>query len=263
MKDLGRAVGIYVFVTNCTSQYRFTDLEHLFKGLCHGTVWGCFQGFDRIVLPILSAVAQIVLTITSAMRNQSTSLTFPGEIELIPLGRHIGYFITVTTTMKTVHLSGQELPDSFSSQFRRLAMTVPEKELIIRARLCAGGYRNYTELGRKVVALYRMCEEQLSKEKHYDFGLRNILSVLRTMRGSRGDEDREGDRVAEYEDFVMMETIRCSNRGRRSLRMNLLYILTCYIVFLLISQYDCFFLFHLSMLSYFTTICNASYQYSS
>ena len=224
MKGLGRAVGVYVFITNCTNQYRLTDIEHLFKGLCHGSVWGCFQGFDRMALPVLNAVAQLVLTLTTAMRNKSTSLAFPGEVELVPLGTHIGYFITMTTTMKRGCLSKQDLPHSLTSMFRKLAFMVPDKELIVRAWLCAGGYINYTELGKKIVALYRICEVQLSKRKHYDFGLRNILSVLSTMSESRGDRyrdrdmDREGNRLAEYEDILIMKTLRCGNIGHESER---------------------------------------------
>ena len=216
MKGLGRAVGVYVFVTNCTNQYRLTDIEHLFKGLCHGSVWGCFQGFDRMALPVLNAVAQLVLTLTTAMRNKSTSLAFPGEVELVPLGTHIGYKISNMTTMKRGCLSKQDLPHSLTSMFRKLAFMVPDKELIVRAWLCAGGYINYTELGKKIVALYRICEVQLSKRQHYDFGLRNILSVLKIMSKSRGD--REGNRVAEYDDILIMKTLRCGNIGHESER---------------------------------------------
>jgi dynein heavy chain len=71
-----------------------------------------------------------------------------------------------------------ELPDNLKSLFRPISMMVPESSVICEIMLLSEGFKNGRPLATKMVTLYNLMTQQLSKQDHYDFGLRAIKSVL-------------------------------------------------------------------------------------
>jgi dynein heavy chain 1 len=70
------------------------------------------------------------------------------------------------------------LPDNLKKLFRSMAMTRPDLELISQVMLFSQGFCTAESLAGKVVPLFKLCLEQLSRQPHYDFGLRALKSVL-------------------------------------------------------------------------------------
>jgi dynein heavy chain len=89
-----------------------------------------------------------------------------------------------------------ELPENLKALFRPCAMVVPDFELISEIMMVAEGFTDARLLARKFITLYTLCRELLSKQDHYDWGLRAIKSVL-VVAGSlrRGDRERPEDQV--------------------------------------------------------------------
>ncbi|KAJ9574124.1 hypothetical protein L9F63_008538, partial [Diploptera punctata] len=181
VKDLGKGLGGYVIVVNCSEGLDYKSMGKMFSGLAQTGAWGCFDEFNRINIEVLSVVAQQILSILSALATGAKRFVFEGqEINLV---LSCGIFIT----MNPGYAGRTELPDNLKSMFRPISMIVPDSALIAEIVLFGEGFHETRLLAKKVYTLYSLATQQLSKQDHYDFGLRGMVALLRYAGRKRRD----------------------------------------------------------------------------
>lgn len=173
VKDLGKALGLWVIVTNCSEGLDYKSIGKNFSGLAQSGCWGCFDEFNRINIEVLSVVAQQIMSIMAALSAKLKEFVFEGQT--IKLISTVGLFIT----MNPGYAGRTELPDNLKSMFRPISMMVPDNFIIAENLLFSDGFSKTRNLARKVYTLYELAKQQLSKQYHYDFGLRSMVALLR------------------------------------------------------------------------------------
>ncbi|KAM6908086.1 dynein axonemal heavy chain 2-like [Lycodopsis pacificus] len=198
VKDLGKALGMYVIVINCSEGLDYKSMGRMYSGLAQTGAWGCFDEFNRINIEVLSVAAQQILSILSALSDGQSKFHFDGQqICLVP---SCGIFVT----MNPGYAGRTELPDNLKSMFRPISMVVPDSTLIAEIILFGEGFNDCRNLAKKVFTLYSLAVQQLSKLDHYDFGLRSLTSMLRyagTKRRSCPDVPNEQILLMAMEDM--------------------------------------------------------------
>ena len=202
VKDLAKSLAVRCVVTNCSEGMDYQAMGTNFSGLSQSGFWGCFDEFNRINVEVLSVVSIQIKTIQDALHQQKP--IFDLMSKEIPLTPTVGIFVT----MNPGYAGRSELPDNLKALFRPVTMVVPNLDLICEIMLMSEGFTLARVLAKKMTVLYKLSKEQLSKQDHYDFGLRALKSVLVTAGSlKRGSPELD-------EDVVLMRALRDMNKPK-------------------------------------------------
>ena len=179
----------------------YESMGNIYKGLASSGCWGCFDEFNRLLPETLSVCSVQFKSVTDAIKRNAKRFVIEGDE--ISLDKTCGVFIT----MNPGYLGRAELPEgSLKALFRPITVVVPDLELICENMLMAEGFVQAKVLAKKFVTLYMLCRDLLSKQLHYDWGLRAIKSVLvvaGTFKRSEPDISEDSLLMRALRDFNM------------------------------------------------------------
>ncbi|XP_078738938.1 LOW QUALITY PROTEIN: dynein axonemal heavy chain 2-like [Lampetra fluviatilis] len=136
VKELGKALGVYVIVVNCSEGLDYKSMGRMYSGLAQTGAWGCFDEFHLVDEEVLSVVARQIVGVLTALAGGLRRFVFEGrEVTLRP---SCGIFVT----MNTGHVGRTELPDSLKCKFRPVSMVLPDAAHIAEIVLFGEGFGN-------------------------------------------------------------------------------------------------------------------------
>lgn len=210
VKALGLQLGRFTLVFCCDDTFDFQAMGRIFLGLCQVGAWGCFDEFNRLEERILSAVSQQIQNIQIGLKNSTHEQK--AQIELVGRRFKVNPNSGVFITMNPGYAGRSNLPDNLKKLFRSVAMSKPDKELIAEVMLFSQGFKQAKALSSQVVPFFDHCAQRLSKQPHYDFGLRALKSVLissgglKRIRIQSEEEALDDDRILEAQ--IIVQSIR-------------------------------------------------------
>lgn len=136
------------------------------------------------MLSVVSTQVKCCLDAIKDLKNTGKNMFSFMDSEDILIRVTTGFFIT----MNPGYAGRTELPENLKALFRSCAMVVPDIVKICENMLMSEGFTSAKELSKKFMCLYDLSKSLLSKQIHYDWGLRAVKSVLRQAGGLKRAE---------------------------------------------------------------------------
>ncbi|VEN39261.1 unnamed protein product [Callosobruchus maculatus] len=216
VKALGGLLGRQVLVFNCDEGIDTNGMGRILIGLVKTGAWGCFDEFNRLDEATLSAISMIIHPIQVAIRQHQETVEVLEQ--KVPVNKHCGIFVTLNPA-GGAYGGRNKLPDNLKQLFRPVVMTHPDHVQIAKSLLHCDGYQNADVIATKLVTVYDLAGNLLSKQKHYDFGLRAIKTVLsgcgRALKNYKV-KNRTGSIDYETEMGIVMQVLKTDTFSKLS-----------------------------------------------
>ena len=106
-----------------------------------------------------------------------------------------------------IHITGyagrSELPDNLKAILRPVSMMVPDFTLIAEIMMFSEGFQNAKPLSKKMIAIMELSQQQLSKQDHYDYGLRSFVIPIARAAGAMKRTDPDAS-----EEVILYRTMK-------------------------------------------------------
>lgn len=175
VKDFVRSIGRFSSYFNCSNVVSTDILTRLLVGMA---MTGCILILTHIDLlqdPHINFVLNALSSLRDSVnRGDGTLPYFLGRQVKIPTNSLSAAICSVSTesAAKTGFF------EKFRTEMRIVSVEMPNILAWTQACLAAGGFDDAGRLGEKLSRLFRMSQDQLSKQAHYDFSLRTMKTVL-------------------------------------------------------------------------------------
>lgn len=133
-----------------------------------------FPHFSFFLPVVFSSFFQhfFIISVTSL-----STLPCDGVANQIPLSLNCGIFVTLNPAGES-YGGRQALPSNLQALFRPIVMQQPEPKEIARVILFVEGFEHAEAIGACMVELFAMAKKMLSPQRHYEWGLRELKTVL-------------------------------------------------------------------------------------
>ena len=172
VKDFAKAIGNMCFSYSCTPEISCRMLSQYLSGMCSSGTLCCFDDFHKLSSCVLHVVIHYMQAIKACKDAKKESVLINArEVLLVTTS---AYFITMNHGIS----DSTELCSTVLSSLRPCAMFQADDRVIAEVLLYSTGFTAAPALARKLSSLCQLAERNLSKESHYNFGLRSITQVL-------------------------------------------------------------------------------------
>ncbi|CCH61061.1 hypothetical protein TBLA_0D05690 [Henningerozyma blattae CBS 6284] len=173
-KMVSQNLGRQIIVFNCDEAFDSQAINRLLLGIGQIGAWGCFDEFNRLTPNVLSAVSGCIEMIQDALSHNGVIQSSDGHSSSIH--PNSGIIITLNPS----YAGRSELPENLRKKFIEFSFQKPDKVVIAENILRIEGINNIDNLAANTVLFLDNMTNDCTPQKHYDFGLRSLKSIIST-----------------------------------------------------------------------------------